>query len=97
MTIDTAKRYLTIRILYPRSQYVSDILSAIKKVSETAHNFKGLVEIGAWMDKENERIVSISLWETKENAMEATKAMHPMFGNIPWNVWERKPERIYWI
>jgi len=85
------ERYLTIRILYPKSGHTDDILSAVKKVSEAARELAGLVEIGAWLDKENDRIVNISLWESREQAMQATAKMHPEFADIPWSTWERKP------
>jgi hypothetical protein len=41
------ERYLTIRILYPKSGRADDILAAVKKVSEEARRFEGLIEIGA--------------------------------------------------
>ena len=84
-------RYLTIRILYPKPENTDDVLSAVSMVSEAARKYEGLVEIGAWLDKENERIVNISLWESKEQAMKATKEMHPMFADIPWSEWECRP------
>ncbi len=84
-------RYLTIRVLYPKPDSADYILAAVKKVSEEARKFRGLVEIGAWFDKENDRIVNISLWESKEQAMKATAAMHPTFAEIPWSEWERQP------
>ena len=80
-----SKRYLTIRVLYPKPEKVDDIMAAVRRVSEAARIFEGLVEIGAWQDKENDRIVNISLWESKELAMKATAAMHPMFADIPWS------------
>ncbi len=86
-----SKRYLTIRILYPKPGHAGDILAAVRRVSGEAHKFEGLVEIGAWLDEENDRIVNISLWESREEAMKATAAMHPMFADIPWSEWERKP------
>ncbi len=85
-----SERYLTVRILYPKAGCMDDILSSVKRVSEAARKFEGLVEIGAWVDKENERIVNISLWESKEHAIKATAEMHPMFADIPWVEWERK-------
>ncbi len=85
------KRYLTLRILYPKTGSSDDILGAVKKVSEEARNHEGLVEIGAWLDKDNDRIVNMSLWESKEMAQKATTEMHSMFSDIPWNSWERKP------
>ncbi len=85
------ERYLTIRVLYPQPEHVEDVLAAVKKVSETARNFEGLVEIGAWLDKENARIVNISLWESREYAAQATAKMHPLFAGILWAEWERQP------
>ena len=84
-------RYLTIRVLYPKLGHTQDILSAVRRVSEAAREFGGLVEIGAWLDKENDRIVNISLWESREQAVEATAKMHSRFADIPWSEWERKP------
>ena len=84
-------RHLTIRILYPKSEHTDDILAAARKVAETARRLEGLIEIGAWLDKENERIVNISLWESRELALEASRKMHPLFADIPWSDWERKP------
>jgi len=83
--------YLTIRILYPKPGSTEDILKAVERVSAAARKFEGLMEIGAWFDKENDRIVNMTLWESKEQAMRATKEMHPMFADIPWTEWERKP------
>jgi hypothetical protein len=89
--VSISERYLTIRILYPKSGSIDGILAAVRRVSEAARKFEGLVEIGAWLDKGNDRIVNISLWESKELAQKATTEMHPMFADIPWSEWERKP------
>ncbi len=91
MTAPNLQMYLTIRVLYPRPENVNDVLSAIKKVSETARRFQGLIEVGAWLDQENRRIISISLWESKEQAAQATQEMHPLFAGIQWAQWERQP------
>jgi len=91
MTNDTRGRYLTIRMLYPSLGHRDDILEAVKRVSEAARKFEGLVEIGAWLDGQNDLLVNISLWESKEQAVRATAEMHPMFADIPWSDWERKP------
>jgi quinol monooxygenase YgiN len=91
MEVLQPNRYLTVRILYPKSGHIEHILAAVQKVSEAARKFEGLVEIGAWLDKENDQIVNISLWESKEHALQATGKMHAVFADIPWKEWERKP------
>ncbi len=88
-------RYLTVRVLYPKPYRADDILAAVSEVSAAARQHEGLVEIGAWLDKENDRIVNISLWESREQAMKATAAMHPQFADIPWSEWERQPAENY--
>jgi hypothetical protein len=55
-------RYLTVRILYPGAGHTDDVLSAIGRVAAAARRFDGLVEIGAWQDSGDDRIVNISLW-----------------------------------
>ena len=89
--VHRSMRYLTIRILYPRQEHTDDILGAVKKVSDAARRFPRLVDIGAWLDKENDRIVNISLWESEEDAAKARGAMHTEFADIPWSTWERRP------
>jgi len=89
------ERYLTIRILYPKPEHLDDVLSAVKRISEKARQFDGLIEIGAWLDKDRERVVNVTLWETKERAAKATKEMHPLFADIPWEAWERAPVENY--
>jgi hypothetical protein len=91
MTPDHDRRYLTIRVLYPRPQHAEEILAAVRRISAAARGFDGLVEIGAWLDRENDRIVNISLWESEEQARKATAEMHPVFADIPWSEWERRP------
>ena len=91
-TISAAdQRYLTVRILYPKPAATEAVLAAVKQVAEAARKFEGLVEIGAWMDKENGCIVNISLWESKEYAIKSTQQMHPRFANISWSEWEARP------
>ena len=95
MTHNISTRYLTIRVLYPKPGSAEDIIAAVGKVSEAARKIDGLVEIGAWLDRENDRIVNLSLWESKEQALKATGEMHPMFAAIQWSEWERKPAENY--
>lgn len=88
--VERRPNYLTIRLLYPKPEHRDDILAAIRKVSEAAHKFNGLVDVGAWLDKENDRIVNVSLWESRDDAEKARTSMHSAFADIPWNSWERR-------
>jgi hypothetical protein len=84
-------RYLTIRVLYPRPGRSGQILAAVKRISDEARKYAGLVEIGAWLDSQNERIINLSLWESREQAAAASEKMHALFADIPWSSWERQP------
>ena len=88
-------RYLTIRIQYPKPENTKDILTAVEKVAETARQYQIIPRIGAWIDKEKNRIVSITLWESEEHAVRARAAMHMAFKNIPWSKWERQPSENF--
>ena len=89
--LEQPMRYLTIRIQYPKPEHRDETLTAVSRVAEAARTHEGLVEIGAWLDEANDRIVNMSLWESEEAAMNATKEMHPLFADIPWGEWERQP------
>jgi hypothetical protein len=84
-------RYLTIRVHYPKPEHRDDTLAVVQRVAEAAGAHEGLVEIGAWIDEANDRIVNMSLWESEELALKATQAMHTLFADIPWSDWERQP------
>jgi hypothetical protein len=88
-------RYLTVRALYPGSGRADDIPVTADRVPHTARQFEGLVEIDAWLDKEHDCIVNISLWESREHAMAATAEMHSLFAGIPRSEWEHKPADSY--
>jgi hypothetical protein len=89
--MDKSKRYLTVRVLYPKPDNLDDTLVAVRQVADAASKFGGLVEIGAWMDSANNRIVNISLWESEADAIAATQKMHRSFSAVPWSDWERQP------
>ncbi len=88
-------RYLTIRVLYPRTEHRDEALAAITRVCQAARRFPGLVDIGAWLDTENDRIVNMSLWESEDEARKARVAMHQAFTDVPWDSWERRPAENY--
>ncbi len=91
----TDERYLTVRVLYPKLGFLEDVLTAVRKVAEAARQHEGIVEIGAWLDQESDRIVNVSLWESRDLAMKATGAMHAQFADVPWSEWERQPAENY--
>jgi hypothetical protein len=83
-------RYLTIGIHYPKPEHTEDILAVTKKVAEEARKCEGLVDAGSWIDKENNRLVMMSLWESEEHAVKAREVLRPIIMEVPWSEWERQ-------
>jgi hypothetical protein len=84
-------KYLTVGIHYPKPEHMQDIVAAIKKVREVALKCEGLVETGSWLDKENNRLVLMSLWESEEHTTKARGVLRPLIMESPWAEWERQP------
>ncbi len=84
-------RYLTIRIHYPSEGHRDDILGVVRRVAEAARKHEGAVDIGAWLDADNDRIIVMSLWESQENAAATAAELHPLVAGVPWEEWERQP------
>jgi hypothetical protein len=70
---------------------MDDILGVTKKVAEEAKKCEGLVDAGSWLDKENNRLVMMSLWESEEHAVNGRGALRPIIMGARWSEWERQP------
>ncbi len=84
-------RYLTIRIHYPSEGHRDDILGVVRRVAEAACRHEGAVDIGAWLDEENDRIIAMSLWESQEAAAATAAELHPLVAGVSWDEWQRQP------
>ena len=70
--------FLTLGSHYPTPEHTEEIFEAIKKVADVARDLKGFVETGAWLDKGQERIVVLSLWESPKSAIKARQVLKPL-------------------
>lgn len=84
-------RYLTVGIHYPKPEHLEDILAVTRKVAEKAKEYEGLVDAGSWFDKESNRLIMMSLWESEECGAKARGALRPIIAAAPWSEWERQP------
>jgi len=84
-------KHLTLGIHYPKKGYSQKIIKIAEKVCDVARTCDGLVEAGAWYDKENDRIIMLSLWENTDFAIQASKKLRPIIVKAPFSDWERKP------
>ena len=88
-------KYFTLGIHYQKPEHKEDILGAIKKVADVARALSGLIDTGAWFDKEGDRIIMMSLWESEELALKASQTLRPLIMQSPWTEWERKPSESF--
>lgn len=78
-------------IHYPKDGFADKILEVAEEVCQTASTCEGLIEAGAWQEKEKNRIIMLSLWENTEVAIEASQKLRPIIAEAPFSKWERKP------
>lgn len=84
-------KHLTLGIHYPKEGHTKDILEIAEKVASVAKTCDGLIDAGAWLDEENDRIIMLSLWENSDVAIQASKKLRPIIADAPFSDWERKP------
>jgi quinol monooxygenase YgiN len=83
--------YMTLGIHYPKPEHTEDLLRATKKIVEVARKQSGIVDTGAWLDKAQDRVIVLSLWESEAAAQAARPMLAPLVMELPFDQWERKP------
>ena len=76
-------KHFTLGIHYPKPEHKENILGAIKKVADVARALYRFIDTGAWFDKEGDRIIMMSLWESEELALKASQALRPLIMQLP--------------
>lgn len=83
--------YLTLGIHYPKSGHTEDLLQATKKIAEVPRTQQGLVDTGAWLDKDHDRVIVLSLRESEAAARAARPILAPLVMELPFDQWDRQP------
>jgi heme-degrading monooxygenase HmoA len=87
--------FVDLAIHYPRPEYVSDVLASMRRVNEAAEGTPGLVQIGAWRDKNTNRLVGLAMWESQEAFEAAAERIFAVVADDPWDQWCERPIDVF--
>lgn len=65
--------FIFIAIHYPRPEHREDVLRSMQRVGEALKGAPGLLQVGPWQEEEGDRLMGISVWESRgtfERALE---------------------------
>ena len=75
----------------PKPEYQDDLLASMKRVGAAAAGATGLIRINAWKELNGERLVGISMWESKEAFEAVADKIFEVVQDDPCDVWEDEP------
>src|SRR5437868_6808012 len=89
-----------IAIHYPRPEHRDDVLQSMTRVGDLLRGSPGLVQIGPWKEEEGNRLIGLSIWQSRQDFERALQALGRFSdaGTAPddrgdWE--ERPPEEIF--
>ena len=86
--------YLFLALHYPKPEYESDLLAAMRRFDEALRRAPGLQRIGTWREPESGRIVGLALWDSQEAFESALQANAAVLDEIQSDVWEERPREV---
>jgi hypothetical protein len=85
-----------IAIHYPRPEYRNQLIASMKRVAAAAEGSDGLVRIGPWREASGDRLVGLSMWESKGAFDAAGPAIFAAVADDPFDLWEsQQPESFH--
>ena len=87
-------RYLNFAVHYPKPEHVEDLLDAMHQLADAVHDSPGLLQMAAFHDEANDRILAVSIWQSAAEFESARAQMIPIVAHTPFNAWERRPREI---
>jgi quinol monooxygenase YgiN len=87
-------RFLNFAIHYPKPEHVEDLLGAMYRLADAVRDVPGLLQMAAFHDELNDRILAVSIWDSAAAFQAAGPRMMPIISQTPFDSWERKPREI---
>ncbi|MEA2633197.1 MAG: hypothetical protein QOE66_3416 [Chloroflexota bacterium] len=87
--------YFTLAIHYPVPEHIDDLLNAMRRLSEAAHDIEGLTDMSAWVDDASGRVFATSTWDSAEHAQAAWQRLGALAAETPFSQWERQPREVF--
>ncbi len=86
-------RHLFLAIHHPKPEHADDLVAAMAGFGSQLDTITGMLGASAWRD--GERIVAISIWESRERFLAAGPAMAAAVAGVPFAEWESRPRELY--
>jgi hypothetical protein len=86
-----------IAIHYPRPEYRDQLIASMKRVAAAAEGLDGLVRIGPWREASGDRLVGLSMWESKAAFDAAGPAIFAAVAADPFDLWESQPPESFYL
>lgn len=88
-------KYLTLAIHYPKPENRNDILHAMQQLKQEAQNMPSLIEMSCWIDEKTDKIIAMSLWQSKEEGLACWQKLGSLAAQFPLSDWERQPREVF--
>jgi Antibiotic biosynthesis monooxygenase len=86
-------RHLFLAIHHPKPDHADDLVAAMGKFGSQLGTIAGMLGASAWRD--GERIVAISIWESRERFIAAGPALTGAVADVPFAEWESRPRELF--
>ncbi len=86
-------KHLFLAIHHPKPDHVDDLVASMGRFGSQLDAVTGMLEASAWRD--GERIVAISIWESRERFIAAGPAMAGAVADVPFPEWESRPRELF--
>jgi quinol monooxygenase YgiN len=88
-------RFLYLALHYPRQEHTQNLLTAMGDLGAAMRGAPGLIEATAWLEKDGQRIVATSIWESEETFNRAISVIQGAVKDVPFADWEQRPRELF--
>ncbi len=86
--------FLYLALHYPKAEHRQDLLAAMHHLNETLIDAQGLQKIGAWAEESGDRIIALSIWESRQAFQAALEKIGAGVAGVPFDEWEARPREL---
>lgn len=86
--------FLYLAIHHPKAEHRLDLLAAMHHLDEVMKSAPGLQWIDAWAEVSGERIIALSIWETRDAFQAALGKIGTGVAGVPFEEWEERPREL---
>jgi heme-degrading monooxygenase HmoA len=87
--------FVHLAVHFPKPEHSADLLASMQRVDQAAHGAAGLIEIGAWRDKDTGRLVGLARWESAEAFAASAEAIFAVVADDPFDQWCERPPDVF--